>query len=75
MDFGGNGFAGTAPFGESVDDDKFVGAADGGIEFCLTVELLVTNFHFHSLTASGDVLGELLDTHCDWRRVESGQRC
>lgn len=46
MDFGGNGFAGAAPFGEGVDDDEFVSAVDGGVEFVLTVKILVTNFVF-----------------------------
>lgn len=36
VDFGGNGFAGAAPFGEGVDDDEFV-AFEGGVEFRLAM--------------------------------------
>jgi hypothetical protein len=40
VDFGGNGFAGAAPFGEGVDDDEFVGVVDGGVEFRLAVDII-----------------------------------
>lgn len=39
VDFGGNGFAGAAPFGEGVDDDEFV-AFEGVVEFGLAIKNL-----------------------------------
>ena len=39
VDFGGNGFAGAAPFGEGVDDDEFV-AFEGVVEFRLAIKVI-----------------------------------
>lgn len=41
VDFGGDGFARAAPFGEGVNDDELVAAADGGVEFRLAMKVLV----------------------------------
>lgn len=64
VDFGGNGFAGAAPFGEGVDDDEFV-AFEGVVEFRLAIKI-ISMILFEYKRWRGNGLGELLNTHCDW---------
>lgn len=59
VDFGGNSFAGAAPFGEGVDDNEFVGVVDGGVKFRLAIDVLAACF-VHIYGARGTYLASCL---------------